>query len=633
MATCYVSPGPVARFEVMARGALLSACTVTLVSCGGGQSAPTTPVDSPTPAGANTTDGPSIALDPPIAVEQSSRIGLTWQASSNLSSFTVLVKRTAELNSEAVDATVGPNSAQFARGASWRLDFPTATVRVRGCDTANQCIESNERPLLDALLSGLARLTNRDRLQLFSGPHRLSADGNTLAVWDKFALGPPIVGPCEGLFSIGSVLVFHRDADGRWTEEASLNRFSVSGVFGSGLALSGDGNTLIAPAFQDNGTVGGINAPEVGTLLPPGEFQDERGAIHVYTRDANRQWSHEAFIKPAVTVANEGFGARVEVTHNGNRVLVGARDRVYLFERNAGQWRQVKIFESSPGNLIDLRLHGWLRAVRPEAGVMAISADGSAIAMRTTTLKQTNGLTLPPYSVHVHTQCNCADGWQEAAILRSAKIDTLHDEQFGRSLSFNGQGTTLAVGAPGDAAGEIDNPATSNGPSPGAGAVYIFAADEGLWQRRAFLKARAALPCDRLGEQVIFSGDGKVLAARAVGLVADLIGEDPRVQGLRRNQPAGAKTGLPPSECLLATGKIPGGFFEAGAYLFEANQSGAWSHTAVALAATRNDLTSIRLTDGSLSLSADAKTMGILFERFPDFSVEESFFTSTIVVY
>ena len=583
-------PGLVVR----ARRVLLSACAVALVSCGGGQGEPAAPAGGGRAADAGVTGDPSIALNPPGTVGQSNRIGLSWQASSTLTSFTVLVKRAADLGFEAVDATVGSNSAQFARGASWRLDFPTASVRVRGCDASNQCVDSNEQPLLDALLTGIAHTFAGDGDPFFEGPPMLSADGNTLAIHAN-TFGPDNE-ECEGNIARGSVLVFHRDADGRWTQEANLNRFSVPGLFAWGLALSGDGNTLIASAFQDAGTVGGINAPEIGTVVP--RPQDERGAIHIYTRDAQHQWSHQAFIKPAVTVANEGFGVRVATTHDGNRVLGGARDRVYLFEREAGQWRQAKIFESTPGSVIDIvlpdpRVDVPQGVAGPGLGALAISANGSAIAVRTAAAKEANGRRLPPFAVSVYTPCNCDDGWLQVADLRSAKPDTLTDEQplglqFGTAMSFSGEGTTLTVGAPGDPGSETDDPATSNGSLVGAGAVYIFAADGGAWQRRAFLKARIALSCDRLGTQVVLSGDGKVLAVWADGLLApDVIGPDPRVDGLRRNHRADviSELGSACNRSPIASGTIPGAFAGAGAYVFEADESGSWSHTAFALPA------------------------------------------------
>ena len=61
---------------------------------------------------------------------------------------------------------------------------------------------------------------------------------------------------------------------------------------------------------------------------PPGETAHWTGAIHVFVRDAQqRQWSRQAFIKAAVPVADEAFGFRVALSHDGDRALVAASTR------------------------------------------------------------------------------------------------------------------------------------------------------------------------------------------------------------------------------------------------------------------------------------------------------------------
>jgi hypothetical protein len=215
------------------------------------------------------------------------------------------------------------------------------------------------------------------------------------------------------------------------------------------------------------------------------------------------------------------------------------------------------------------------------------------------------------------------------AELRSAKPSRPEqpedDDGFGRALSFSSNGNTLAVGAfrdPGDAS---DNGTTMNVGSPASGAVYIFAPDGGgTWQRRAFLKAKTAPASDQLGVVVSLSGDGKVLLAGACGLAAN-------ADGLRRNHRVDATLGHPNEvddiQCRL------GGTGGSG-YVFEADGSGVWSHTAAAIAAPgeRTDFGDFSLSglgtfSGGghfyLSMSADAETSVLLaplrtFEGKPD---------------
>ena len=182
MATCCTPRDRLSGFFAGARRLLLSACAgVALVSCGGGQNTPAAPEGGVSPAGADATDGPSIALNAPATVGKSSRIGLSWQAQGGLTSFTVFVQRAADQTFEAVDAVVSGQAAQFSRGAAYRWDFPTARVRVRGCSAEEQCVDSNEQPLVDVLLGGIAQLSADPFGDRFGGI-ALSGDGNTLVV-------------------------------------------------------------------------------------------------------------------------------------------------------------------------------------------------------------------------------------------------------------------------------------------------------------------------------------------------------------------------------------------------------------------------------------------------------------------
>src|SRR5262245_22759893 len=143
-----------------------TACVATLVSCGGGQGdgaagssspVPATGTDSTAAAVTDSACDATITLAAPRNLGASNRIELSWQA-QGVTSFSVLVRRAAGQAFEPVDAVVAGESAQFSRGAAYRLDFPTARVRVRGCNGAKQCVDSNEQPLLDALLGTVIEL-------------------------------------------------------------------------------------------------------------------------------------------------------------------------------------------------------------------------------------------------------------------------------------------------------------------------------------------------------------------------------------------------------------------------------------------------------------------------------------------
>jgi hypothetical protein len=567
---------PCARLRTWTQATFLVACTTALVACGGSRSGSDATLSGVGSAGAGTDDAPSVTLDLPVTVGESNRIEVRWRAQGDLASFTVFVQRAEGIGFEAVDATVGSNSAQFSRGAAYRLDFPTARVLVRGCDSSNRCVDSNAQPLLDVLLDGVAQVAPAlQPFRAFGFSVSLSADGNTLAAASN-ENDPNQPGD-------GTVRIFQRGDDGRWIQECLLERFSVQTNFGPALALSGDGQTLVVGASSHTGTVGGIGAPEASAPLPaPGQAAHFTGAIYVFTHDAQqRKWSRQAFIKAAVPVADEAMGSRVAVSHNGNLVLAGSTQRMYLFERLAGQWRQAWIFERRPGT-----------EMNPTLG-MAMSASGSTVAVRAGSLFDRTAI--PYLAVHVFKPCPCGTGWHLVADLRSAKsmvqpIDPL-DDGFGLALSFSGNGNTLAVGAPMDFGDASDDGTTQNTGSAGSGAVYIFATDDsGVWQRRAFLKARTAPTNDQFGDQVALSGDGKVLAATACGLAAN-------ADGLRRNHRADAKIGGDGA-----------GLCGSSSYVFEQSVAGTWSHIAAAIPAP-GEVVAPQLF--SLAFSADGQTMGL----------------------
>ena len=184
----------------------------------------------------------SITLDPPGTVEGTNRIALTWRVDGAPTTFDVFVRHAADEEFVAItDAAVENDAAQFARGAAWRYDWPTASVRVRACDAQQRCADSNEQPLLEALANGVVKLraeplpTNVGAYGRFG----FSSDGNTL----NLASEP--------------LSAFHRGTDGRWTQDDTVPARSGGHPF-----FSGDGNTLAIGLPYHRGTVGGIGAPE-----------------------------------------------------------------------------------------------------------------------------------------------------------------------------------------------------------------------------------------------------------------------------------------------------------------------------------------------------------------------------------
>ena len=116
----------------------------------------------------------------------------------------------------------------------------------------------------------------------------------------------------------GAVYVFV-EQDGAWSQQAYIKASNTGSgdVFGSRLALSGDGNLLAVGAQLEDSGSQGING-----------FQDddsalEAGAVYLFTR-SGATWAQEAYIKGSNTEIFDEFGSSVSISADGSLLAVGA---------------------------------------------------------------------------------------------------------------------------------------------------------------------------------------------------------------------------------------------------------------------------------------------------------------------
>ena len=86
-------------------------------------------------------------------------------------------------------------------------------------------------------------------------------------------------------------------------------------------------------------------------------------------------------------------------------------------------------------------------------------------------------------------------------------------DMFGGSVALSADGSTLAVGAIGEASLGFGNQ-TDNSVA-NAGAVYVFSRTGMTWTQQAYIKASNAAANDRFGQSVTLSADGSTLAVGA----------------------------------------------------------------------------------------------------------------------
>jgi ketosteroid isomerase-like protein len=285
----------------------------------------------------------------------------------------------------------------------------------------------------------------------------------------------------------------------------------------------------------------------------------DNGAVIVYRKNRLPQevilWSQQARI--------EGVRSP-RLSHNGDRlVAIGIPsmrgNAMVALVRNGSTWSE-QLFPPLDYVPLDLEL----------------SADGFTLAV------SRQGTSANPCGCRavVVYACRGTQGWQQAAMLHSNKrLDTPgsdNDDGFGfgrpgsHSLAVSGDGSLVAVGASldsSDASDSVGDPA--NHRAPHSGAVYLFKrADDGTWQKQAFLKARAATTNDYFGHAVAVSRDGDVVFGGARGLAANA----PEV-----NHNHALDQALP-----VAGANAP--LTGAAAYVFQQTDGGGWIQRAAAAA-------------------------------------------------
>ena len=251
----------------------------------------------------------------------------------------------------------------------------------------------------------------------------LSSDGNTLAIcgFDEDGGSPGINGNESDNSKGGSgcAYIFVRDGAG-WKQTTYFKQSNLNhpqDAFGSGMALSGDGKTLVVDAADEDGTEGGIN----GEQYSGEQIGDHsNGALYVFV-NTNGVWSQQAYIKSSNVHVNDLFGIRLALSRDGNLLVASS-----MLQGGGGR------------------------------GVNASQQDFSA---------EESG------AVYVFTRTGTT--WTQRAYLKSPNSDAY--DEFGSGVAMSGDGNTLAIAAWGEDGGstgaggnQADNSVRASG------AVYLY---------------------------------------------------------------------------------------------------------------------------------------------------------------
>ncbi len=286
----------------------------------------------------------------------------------------------------------------------------------------------------------------------------------------------------------GSVHIFIRREDG-WIQQTLLKNSNAQegDAFGTSIALSTDGNTIVVGAIGEDSQAKGVNGNQADNscfyvdanslyVLDPGcekarvsDYGLNNGAAYVFTRSAG-DWTQEAYIKPASTFFTTLFGTSVDISGDGNTLAVGAKG-------DTG----VSVNTDDPANIDKAQVQ--------EAAKLLGSG-----------------------STYVFTRT--AGSWTQQAYLSPSTVT--NGGEFGTDVSLSQDGNTLAVGS----LRESSNAKGINGDAGDtsatlAGAVFVFTRDNSAWTQKSYVKASNTDSEDRFGLNVDLSADGKTLAVGA----------------------------------------------------------------------------------------------------------------------
>ncbi len=337
----------------------------------------------------------------------------------------------------------------------------------------------------------------------------LSGDGNTLAVGapteDSSARAINGNQTDDSAASSGAAYVFTRTGS-TWSQQAYIKSSTseAGDLFGFSVALSFNGNTLAASAFDERGSARTIDGPH-------DNLANGSGAVFVFTRSAGA-WRQQAYIKGSKNEATDQLGYSVAISDDGNMIAAGAGDEdcltpginplgcdndspprgganiwvgaAYVFVRKGSTWTEQAFIKASnprPYNSFGVKL--------------ALSGDGSTLAVASyledSTGRGIKAADIEPFlivdhldpwrdrqnhaeesgAVYLYTRSGTT--WTPRAYVKGSNTRAGHE--FGSAVAVSGDGTLMAVGAHNEGSGARgiggDQADTS---ADGAGAVYVF---------------------------------------------------------------------------------------------------------------------------------------------------------------
>lgn len=494
---------------------LLAAASLA-ASCGGG--------------GGGGDDSPPVP-DPPGAATLALEIGLkqlrfSWPAVTGATSYQLLANPDGASGFTQVGADIAGGETSVDLDVSVHLhDWANARYMLDACNSSG-CTGSNELgTTLDDMLEAIGYFKNSNHE---AGDHvtsvELSADGQTLVIGSpgerSAATGIDGDQADNSATSAGAAYVYRR-IDGVWAQQAYLKASNAEAFdhFGVTAALSADGRTLAVGASGESSNASGVNGDQDSNLF------SGAGAVYVFVRDDNGEWSQQAYVKASNPGIDDEFGFAVDLSADGDTLAVGAPfedsapvttfpgvGAVYVFHRDsASSWSQRAYIKAS--NAAEGDGFGYSVALDGNGEVLAVGAPFEDSAATGIDGDQDDNTASGAGAVYVYAGNHDTNDWQLTAYVKAPNTESF--DQFGH-VALSDDGSTLVVGAPGeDSSANVINGDQADNGSSDSGAAYVFGRSGATWQFQAYLKAPNPERAFVFGASVLLSRDGTTLAVGA----------------------------------------------------------------------------------------------------------------------
>lgn len=400
--------------------------------------------------------------------------------------------------------------------------------------------DSKEMSSFELDTIGYVKALSTDVEDRFGERVALSADGQTLAVGvsgeDSAATGIGGNQDDDSANNAGAVYVYARGG-AVWTQQGYIKASNTNAddQFGTSIALSADGQTLVVGATRESSVAKGVDGNQSDNTA------NRSGAVYVYER-VGLKWTQQAYIKASNTGEDDRFGVSVALSADGQTLVVGAQGEasgatgidgnqqdnsavgagaVYVYTRSGSAWTQQAYIKASNTDAFDF--FGVNVALSADGQTLAVGAWGEDSAVNGVNRNQLDNTAEDAGAVYLFTREGAV--WTQQAFVKAsnaegANFDTgdFIGDSFGQSVALSADGQSLAVGAlfEDSAATGVEGDQRDN-TAINAGSVYVYARMGEDWSQQAYIKASNADTEELFGISVAMSAEGQTLIVGAWG--------------------------------------------------------------------------------------------------------------------